>query len=294
MAHLPRCRRAGSNRANASGSTCSPTGLAEIVIARLEDITAEDWQATGEAGDVTAKLQRCDLFADGDDTTVHVRAQTGVTEGDVRFNTSALHRFGAPSKAPVSGPRTSCGHRPTTRDGHRTRAGNRSRPWTPGVFFGRDITITSGLAALRGMRTPSPERLSSPASMFVILGPSGSGKSSFLRAGLVPRLHRDDHTFMVTGVMRAGHALTGEQGFAAAIDRARQALRLPDHPLDDVEQACLDGERRCHPPLARRIAFRSRETARAGSGRRFAGRDGAHRDPAARPGRGTVPRGTRR
>ena len=58
------------------------------------------------------------------------------------------------------------------------------------VFFGRDAEILQGLDKLRGMRTAGNEWL------FVILGPSGSGKSSFLRAGLLPRLARNDRHFI--------------------------------------------------------------------------------------------------
>lgn len=58
------------------------------------------------------------------------------------------------------------------------------------VFFGRDADVVRGLDALRGMREGSVER------MLVVLGASGSGKSSFLRAGLLPRLARDDRHFL--------------------------------------------------------------------------------------------------
>jgi ABC-type polar amino acid transport system ATPase subunit len=61
----------------------------------------------------------------------------------------------------------------------------------------------------------------------VVLGPSGSGKSSFLRAGLIPRLQqREDRRFLVLGVMRPQrNVLTGEHGLAAAIDSARHAMK---------------------------------------------------------------------
>src|SRR5690606_29137405 len=52
------------------------------------------------------------------------------------------------------------------------------------VFFGRDAEILQGLDELRGMRALGGEAL------FVVLGASGAGKSSFLRAGLLPRLAR--------------------------------------------------------------------------------------------------------
>ncbi len=123
------------------------------------------------------------------------------------------------------------------------------RGWKPfedtdaGVFFGRDAAIARGLQELREMRRwPSRQK-----SLFVVLSPSGSGKSSFLRAGLVPRLQRDDHNFVVLGVMRPeSRPLTGDRGFAAAIDNARQALQLPGPPLGDVqadvEEACRRGD----------------------------------------------------
>ena len=50
------------------------------------------------------------------------------------------------------------------------------------MFFGRDAQIVRGLDKLRGLARTGVER------MLVILGASGSGKSSFLRAGLWPRL----------------------------------------------------------------------------------------------------------
>jgi len=54
-----------------------------------------------------------------------------------------------------------------------------------GIFFGRDGPTIVGLDLLRGMREAPPPRL------VVILGASGAGKSSFLRAGLLPRLARE-------------------------------------------------------------------------------------------------------
>lgn len=46
-----------------------------------------------------------------------------------------------------------------------------------GIFFGRDAPIVEALDRLRGLRGAAPPRL------LVILGASGAGKSSFLRAG---------------------------------------------------------------------------------------------------------------
>jgi len=54
-----------------------------------------------------------------------------------------------------------------------------------GIFFGRDGPIVEVLDKLRGLRDTPPPR------MLVILGASGAGKSSFMRAGLLPRRQRD-------------------------------------------------------------------------------------------------------
>jgi WD40 repeat protein len=81
-----------------------------------------------------------------------------------------------------------------------------------GVFFGREAAITRGLDALRRMRDGAPERL------LVVLGASGAGKSSFLKAGLLARLHRDDEQFLVLPAVRpARAAMTGPEGLLHAL-----------------------------------------------------------------------------
>jgi hypothetical protein len=91
-----------------------------------------------------------------------------------------------------------------------------------GVFFGRDVAIVRGMDALRAMR------LSGTESLFVVLGPSGSGKSSLVRAGLIPRLQRDDREFLTLGIMRPERsALTGIQDFAAHHLRGHSASTHP-------------------------------------------------------------------
>ena len=84
-----------------------------------------------------------------------------------------------------------------------------------GIFFGRDGPIVEALDRLRGLREAAPPRL------MVILGASGAGKSSFLRAGLIPRLARDDRHFLVTPVVRPQRAvLSGETGLVASLEAA--------------------------------------------------------------------------
>lgn len=80
------------------------------------------------------------------------------------------------------------------------------------IFFGRDADITRGLDQMRRMRAGAAQRV------LTILAGSGSGKSSFLRAGLIARLRRDDEGFLVMPVIRPGlAALTGVQGLVQCL-----------------------------------------------------------------------------
>ena len=77
-----------------------------------------------------------------------------------------------------------------------------------GIFFGRDAPIVDALDQLRGMREAAPPRL------LAILGASGAGKSSFLRAGLFARLARDDRAFVPVPIIRPERAaISGDSGF---------------------------------------------------------------------------------
>lgn len=84
-----------------------------------------------------------------------------------------------------------------------------------GIFFGRDAPIIEALDILRVMRDAGPPRL------LVILGASGAGKSSFLRAGLLPRLARDESNFLSLPVIRAEQAaIGGNAGLLASLEKA--------------------------------------------------------------------------
>jgi hypothetical protein len=84
-----------------------------------------------------------------------------------------------------------------------------------GIFFGREAPLVEVLDALRGLRETAPPRF------FVILGASGTGKSSFLRAGLLPRLQRDDRNFLPLEAIRPERAaVTGVNGFVVALANA--------------------------------------------------------------------------
>ena len=90
------------------------------------------------------------------------------------------------------------------------------------VFFGREAAIVRGLDRLRSLRDQGVENL------LLILGASGAGKSSFMRAGLLPRLARDDRHFLTLPVVRPERAvLSGATGLAASLEGGFKALGKP-------------------------------------------------------------------
>jgi len=173
----------------------------------------------------TSEWQHCDLFADGlrgeEVETVAVRRGPPVV-----FAKAGLHRL----REAIRGAGIAAEHFVWPPSAQPDRAPYRG--WEPfeeldaGVFFGRDAQIVRALDTLRAMRTTGVD------SLFVVLGPSGSGKSSFLRAGLLPRLRREDRHFVLLDIMRPErHALTGDTGLAHAIYAGRRRLGLEQPPL---------------------------------------------------------------
>ena len=193
----------------------------QILCARLEPSAGDD---------LTSEWQRCDLFGESDMTSIDVGGGP-----PVMFATGGLYRL----RDAIRGTGVSA-HSfvwPPPEDVDRAPY----RGWEPfeqidaAVFFGRDAPIVHGLDELRGMR------LTETKSLFVVLGPSGTGKSSFLRAGLLPRLAREDRRFTLLGIVRPGrNALTGDTGLASAIWHARDKLGLPAPSLGEIKTACTD------------------------------------------------------
>jgi tetratricopeptide (TPR) repeat protein len=94
------------------------------------------------------------------------------------------------------------------------------------IFFGREAQIVRGLDRLRTISEAGPEH------MLVILGASGAGKSSYLRAGLYPRLRRDDRNFLLLPVIRPERAaLSGKFGLFAALESALAETRADSEPV---------------------------------------------------------------
>ena len=109
-----------------------------------------------------------------------------------------------------------------------------SRPPYPGllafqekdaaIFFGRDNEIREGLSHLRRL-----ERFGG-ARWTLVLGASGSGKSSLVRAGLVPRLGRDRDSWIVTRPFRPL-----EQPFVELSTVLAEAFELHRAPRSEME-----------------------------------------------------------
>jgi formylglycine-generating enzyme required for sulfatase activity len=81
-----------------------------------------------------------------------------------------------------------------------------------GIFFGREADIMSGIRDLRQMRHRGSPRL------MVIQGASGTGKSSFLRAGLWPKLGRTVEFVPLAIVRSAKGVITGPQGLGKGFE----------------------------------------------------------------------------
>ena len=91
------------------------------------------------------------------------------------------------------------------------------------VFFGRDAQIVRGLDEMRRLVRTGVSR------MLVIMGASGSGKSSFLRAGLWPRLRRDDQAWLPLPIIRPERAaISGKFGLAQALQEVTSEPRFAD------------------------------------------------------------------
>ena len=187
----------------------------------------------GRRGRKAREWQFCDLFVDGTDAST-LESDDGTP---VNFSTDGLKRLLRGLREAGIGAE----HFPWPPPNDPGRAPYRG--WQPmddadaAVFFGRDPQVLRGLDTLRGMRAIGVDGL------LVVLGPSGVGKSSFLRAGLLPRLRRDQEAFMVCDIVRPERAaLTGEHGLAQSIWSLRSSARLDGPALGDIKAACLAGD----------------------------------------------------
>jgi WD40 repeat protein len=85
------------------------------------------------------------------------------------------------------------------------------------IYFGRDDDVRRLIERLNARRVQGPPKL------VALLGASGSGKSSLVRAGVLPRLQRDKRNWIVLPPFRPRNDPLGEFARAAA-----EALGKPD------------------------------------------------------------------
>ena len=133
-----------------------------------------------------------------------------------------------------------------------------------GIFFGREAPTIEALDRIRGMNDGAPPRF------LVLLGASGAGKSSFLRAGLLPRLVRDDRNYFILPVVRPERAaINGEVGLLRALETAF-ASQGATISRADIREAIAGGAATLRP-LLNTLAERARAA--------FAGDDAQARAP---------------
>jgi formylglycine-generating enzyme required for sulfatase activity len=127
-----------------------------------------------------------------------------------------------------------------------------------GIFFGREAQVLDVLDRLRGLRAASPPRL------LVILAASGAGKSSLLRAGLWPRLARDDRQFLLLPIIRPGRlAISGETGLLHAMEAAFRSANL-SVARADLREAIEEGGARLRGLLSQLVREAPQEAADGG------------------------------
>ena len=104
------------------------------------------------------------------------------------------------------------------------------------VFFGRSRETARLLELLH------PTLQHGPSRCVAVVGPSGSGKSSLLRAGLLPRLNRTANRWVVLPPLRPGSDPT--RNLARSIASALTARDHPRPSIDDVEARLRAGPNR--------------------------------------------------
>jgi WD40 repeat protein len=171
--------------------------------------------------DLTSSWQRCELFGNGEMETIRFELDNKVEE--VQYLSKGLKKL----KQGLKKVGLEANH--FNYDISRTPyPGFRALDFEDAaIFFGRDAALNRALANLRTLRERGVEQ------MFVILGASGAGKSSFLRAGLLPRLVRDDCNFVTLPVIRPESAvITGKNGLIASLEKAYLSFKQPKNRAD--------------------------------------------------------------
>jgi TIR domain len=113
------------------------------------------------------------------------------------------------------------------------------------LFFGRGGDIARGLADIRRMRRNTMSRV------LVIQAASGAGKSSFLRAGLWPRLKRDPDFTPVAILRPATGVISGDFGLSRGLAAWFAMRRRSGMPARAIQNSLLKPENEAASELAR-------------------------------------------
>ena len=194
--------------------------LAEFLLAKqlgkkIFGALIEPTQLDTLPNEMASEWQLCDLSVGAERCEFRVRADPVGPDTIVSFATQGLERLKIGLRK--AGLDASTFPWPPARDAGRApyRGLKPLEADDAAVFFGREVAITRGLDALRRVRERGVE------GVFVILGASGAGKSSYLRAGLWPRLARDDRQFVPLPLIRPqGAVITGSTGLVASLETA--------------------------------------------------------------------------
>ena len=208
--------------------------LAAKLNKRMFGVLIEETPITDLPAEVTATWQLVDLASGSDHRMFQATLPNG-DEAHVTFSKSGLARLKAGlTKAGLDArffvwPPEGDPDRPPYRGLKPLESDD------AGIFFGREAPTIEALDRIRGLSDAAPPRF------LVVLGASGAGKSSFLRAGLFPRLSRDDRAFLPLPIVRPERAaLTGETGLIRSLEAACKALRLK-HTRAQVKAAVEAG-----------------------------------------------------
>ena len=184
--------------------------FAEVALARMEGkhlfvLQIDPWNESTEMPSILTEEQYIDLRTDEEDG--YRRLLNGF---EVKGITPAEAREWRPEEPPYPGLRAF------------------ERDDAP-IFFGREDEIRKGVELLNRVRRQGYPRT------VMVLGSSGSGKSSLARAGIVPRLAGDERQWRVVGPFRPGQE--PERALALALHQAFDGAAPAEELLRELGSA---------------------------------------------------------
>ena len=174
-------------------------GTRAVIVAILRDLKLNDLHADG-----FNENQIVDLSAGGASTII--LAERAGRQDEIRFNTQALEKIERSLRMVGVAPESFEWH---PRDPDRLSPYPGLEAFTEndaGVFFGRESRLADALKIVDELRRHYESRV------LTIIAPSGAGKSSFLRAGLWPRLVRQSGIAPLVVLRPGAGIISGREG----------------------------------------------------------------------------------